>query len=594
MLPSDRVLTAFACMLIITLGAFLRLAGTNWDEGANLHPDERHMVFVLHDTIAGLKALKSGELSPSELWFAAERSPFDPRLTGRLYVYGELPHLVVSLATRITGDDGWPEVMLFGRTLSAVLDSYTILAVFFLVTLLCRSALASLAAAAIYACTPLALQNANFFTVDTWLTAAIAWTLVATTLLVQAPGDRAAAGWAIASGALAGAAMACKLPGAGAFSAIAVAIAVRHWQLRQRGFRLLTALAHFATALLSGFIVFRLASPFHFAGPHVLGLALAPAALDDYVEAGRGFLDPGYPPNWQWLTGYGPMHAVADLAMWGLGPIASLIVLASVLGLVIGRHRSYDRASFLPIVALILAFSVYWLSGIPALRYVLPALPALCAMTVIAFARAADTRIGRAGMGIVLIMAGLWGLGMPALHANTNSRIAASRWLWSETSVGTVIANETAWDEGLPVAVMLPGRKTPVWPDQEGHFQFVQLQIEAPDSPEKARNMAKRLGEADMLVISSERFRKPMLALSERFPMTAAYYRLLARGELCFEPVYSDPSTYPLVRFDLDDRWAQEPWSVYDHPTVEIYRKLPCYDAVETERRLLQALPNGS
>ena len=55
-----RILIALGCFLVIVLGAYLRLAGTNWDEGSNLHPDERHMMFVFGDTQAGLDALKPG------------------------------------------------------------------------------------------------------------------------------------------------------------------------------------------------------------------------------------------------------------------------------------------------------------------------------------------------------------------------------------------------------------------------------------------------------------------------------------------------------------------------------------------------------
>lgn len=592
-MPSKRVLTAFACMLIVTLGAFLRLAGTNWDEEANLHPDERHMVFVIKDALRGLDALKPGEMSMGELWFA-DQSPLNPRKDRRFYVYGELPHLAVTVATRLFGDDGWPQVMRFGRTVGAVLDSYTILAVFFLGTLLCRSALASLGAAALYAVTPLAIQNANFFTVDIWLTAMTAWSLVAGGLLLHARSPRAATGWALVGGIFAGAALACKLPGLAAAGALILAIAIHYWRRRPDGQSLLGAIAQAMVALLATFIAFRLLSPFHFAGPGLFGIAPSPAALANYAEASRGFLDPGFPPNWQWLTGYGPSDAVADLALWGLGPAISLAVLAGGAALIFKRHPLYDRLSFLLPVALILAYFVYWLLGVPALRYVLATLPALCALTVAGFTHAAGGRFGRVAIALLLAVAGIWSLGIYSLHTTTHSRVAASRWLWNETPKGTIIVNETSWDEGLPVVTMLPGRPTPVWPGQEDHFKYLKLDIEAPDNAEKARNIAQRLGAADFLAISSERFRKPILALSKRFPMTGAYYRLLAEGKLCFEQVKAQPSAYPVLGFKLDDRGAQEPWSVYDHPTVEIYRRLGCYDAGETERLLLQALAKGS
>lgn len=75
--------------------------------------------------------------------------------------------------------------------------------------------------------------------------------------------------------------------------------------------------------------------------------------------------------------------------------------------------------------------------------------------------------------------------------------------------------------------------------------------------------------------------------------MSTAYYAMLADGSLCFEPIYRSKVGYPVAGFRFDDTDVQEPWSVYDHATVEIYRKQPCFDGKKVETTLLQALPKG-
>lgn len=588
---SRPILAALVCLIIIALGAIVRLMGTDWDEGANLHPDERHMMFVVSDTMAALDAPEPGESSLSDIWFNAGESPLDPRRGGRLYVYGELPHLAVTVAARSAQISGWPETLHFARTIGAVLDAYTILAVFLLGYLTLNSAIAAVGGAVLYAFAPLAIQHANFFTVDVWLTAAATWCVVASTMIIRARSYAGVVGWTAISGVLAGAALACKLPGLALVGVVLVAALIAHWRVSKLG-RPARFAATVAVALISAFTSFRLASPFTFEGPGVLGLAPAAATLDDYAEMSRLVLDIGFPPSWQWIADNSAHNAVRDLAIWGLGPFTSMALLVGVARL---ARNLRNRPDLLPSAVLVAAFLVYWLgTSIPALRYVLPVVPVLCVLAAAPFCRFEQSRAGQAAMALCGLAAIGWGLGMVMIHSETNSRVAASRWLWANTAVGTRVLNETGWDEGLPVAVRLATGSELVWPDSGKHFRFSKLDMEYPDSAEKARAIAQKLGETDLLVISSERMRKPIRALADHFPMSSAYYEMLEDGRLCFELVYSKASRYPVLIFDLDDTSAQEPWSVYDHPTVEIYRKLPCYDRAETQRLLDQALANGS
>ncbi|WP_055045722.1 glycosyltransferase family 39 protein [Devosia sp. A16] len=581
-----RLLVALACLLIVMLGASMRLSGSDWDRGSNLHPDERHLMFVITDTMRDWQALPPDGMSPYSLWFATGKSPLDPRRNGQIYVYGEFPHLVTALVARLTGTDGWPPILRLGRTLGAIVDAYTILAVFLLSMQVLRSGGAALAAAAFYAFCPLALQLSNFFAVDIWLTGAAAWCTLAATIGLGARTRRAALAWFVLAGALAGLALACKLPGVLLGGVVGGAALLRFWRDgRERSMKWLVLCA--VSSLAAAMLALRLAAPFTFLGPGFFGFDITPAVIAGYVEMSRLVLDFGFPPNWQWMTGYGPLNALVDMAVWGLGPI---IGLALVLGAFVVARRRALWAAAAPLLVLIVPFSAYWLAGAaPALRYAAPILPALCVLA------AGGALVTPRGVSLLAgIGAFVWGTGMVGLHGGLHSRIAASEWMWQNLPAGTVVANESSWDDGLPSAVRVNARGDLLYGDVGGHFTSVALAIDLPDNAEKAHTIATRLAGADVLAISSERMRKPILALGSRFPMTTRYYRMLESGELCFALIYQNKPGYTVLGQRFDDSWAQEPWSIYDHPQVEIYRKLDCYDAGKVEEALLQALPKGS
>lgn len=582
---STHLMTALCCLLIVMLGASMRISGSDWDRGSNLHPDERHMMFVLTDTLTDIKALPPGTLSPMDLWFATGVSPLDPRRDGQLYVYGEFPHLIMTLAAGLTGTDGWPALLRLARTLGAIVDAYTILAVFLLAMPVLRSEAAALAAAAFYAFCPLALQLSNFFAVDVWLTGAAAWATLAATLAVRAPTLRSAWGWMVVAGGIAGLAIACKLPGILVCGVVGGAGLLRFWldgPRRSFGWLVRSAIGSIAAALL----VLRLAAPFTFQGPGFFGLGITPEVIAGYVEMTHLVLDFGFPPSWQWMTGYNAGNAVLDMLLWGLGAVTAAALLVGVVTLV--RLRAAWPA-LVPLLILVVGFGIYWLANpVPALRYAAPVLPSL---TVLAGAAVLSVSSGIALLAVVLAF--VWGTGMVSLHDGLHSRIAASEWLWQTQPVGTKIARESPWDDGLPSAIRVNEIGDLLHPGVGGHFESVQLNLEIPDTPGKAHHVATQLASADLLAISSERLRKPILALPDRFPMTVVYYGMLASGELCFERVYENKPGYTVLGYRFDDSGVQEPWTVYDHPQVEIYRKLPCYDAQKVETALLKALPNG-
>lgn len=569
--PRPAILLA---ALLVGVAAFVRLQGVGWDGFASLHPDERHLLFVTFDMFRALDDPAHASLSLAQWWLSAD-SPLNPRAGGGQFVYGEAPLLAVMVLARLTGTGGWPEVMALGRTAAAVVDSTAVLAVFLAARPL-AGPWRALGGAALYAAMPTALQLANFHTVDAWLAAACAWALVPLAALAQGPRSlRAALGLGLAAGAFGGLAVACKVTGGLLLLPALAALALARARGLGWGGVAAAALAGLGAALL----VLRLANPFAFAGPW--GIGLDPRWLADLRALLETTASPDFPPNWQWMAGYGPWRTLRDVALFGAGPVACLLA-----ALALWRPPPAGRAALLPPLLLALATVGLTAAGtIAALRYAAPALPALAVL-----AAAGLGALPRPAALAAVALALWWGAGAVRLHDGQHPRLAASLWLWTLPR-GTVLANETGWDEGLPVPVRVDPAGTPRWADWEGWFTLTDLDIVAPDTPEKARRLAQAIARADYVILSSDRQSAVMPRLPDRFPLTTEHYRLLRSGKACLALALRLDRGYPLPGLRLDDSWAQEPWRVYDHPIVEVWRREPCFDAAAYEAALLAALP---
>jgi YYY domain-containing protein len=172
---------------------------------------------------------------------------------------------------------------------------------------------------------------------------------------------------------------------------------------------------------------------------------------------------------------------------------------------------------------------------------------------------------------------------------------------------GPIIAWEGDWDDPVPWAVCpLPdgtiyrddlssGLSQPGCASVDmyaAHYKSLKLWMVSEDNDQKYQAMTNALDQADYIVISSNRFYDSLTRLPMRWPMTKAYYQALFDGQLGFD-LYRTFETYPkLGPFGIHDQilpprippdllneyWeSEEAFSVYDHPTVLVYRKTPAY-----------------
>ncbi len=177
----------------------------------------------------------------------------------------------------------------------------------------------------------------------------------------------------------------------------------------------------------------------------------------------------------------------------------------------------------------------------------------------------------------------------------------------------SVVANEH-WDDPLPLRV--DGRD-PFWNWYRGLRSSAdgQLALYDLDSVEKRISLLSWLDEADYIVLSSNRLYASIPRLPTRYPLTTAYYDALFDGSLGFAleaEFVSYPALGPCQFPDQENPFttqhalssdalpcsialppAEEAYSVYDHPTVYVFRKTEQYSRTKAQLLLPRSLTNA-
>ncbi|HSJ86754.1 MAG TPA: DUF2298 domain-containing protein, partial [Anaerolineales bacterium] len=157
----------------------------------------------------------------------------------------------------------------------------------------------------------------------------------------------------------------------------------------------------------------------------------------------------------------------------------------------------------------------------------------------------------------------------------------ASRWMQQNIPAGSTLANEH-WDDWLPIG----GVDGISSYGDNGLFRAVEMRNYEDDNPDKLNWMVENLAQADYIILSSNRLYGSIPRLPMRYPLTIRYYQLLFSGKLGYERV-KDFTSYPtLFGIQIPDQSAEESFSVYDHPRVQIFKKTAAFNP-EQVRALL-------
>jgi YYY domain-containing protein len=633
-----------AFVAIVLLGAGLRLHGMNWAEppGApgplQMHPDERFLSMVSNN-IDWPKSLGQ--------YFDTKTSPLNPYNDGQTnsYVYGTFPLFMVKGIATIAGDDpagpgnSYDKDIVWGRAITAMFDTITIMLVFALGWRLFNRT-AGLVGALLYALSVLPTQLSHFWTMDPYVVffgaAAVLLSALAIPRGSRDHSQRALVGLFLAIGLCVGLGLASKVTAWPLALAPIVVVGIR-WGMRWRRLGLVwqtkrpaigghwtTDVACLALSGVVSLLVFRIVQPYAFTGPHFWDLALNPQWKADILQQLKfqnG--DAAYPPFIQFAGQTPYLTPLRNILLWGLGPGISAAAGISLLVATVLMFRRRETAFVLPIVFVAAIFAFQGGRFVAFMRYFAPMYPVLCLMAgwglvelwrwardtdlrgwmasnrwqrwTGRFARAGSPRVLRWSAGVaiaaVLVYTAWWALAFQHIYSQTNTRIAASEWMYQNIPTGSTVTGEY-WDDTLPYA--LPGQ-------QYNAFPLVQTNPYDPDTPQKVHNLVYGsptdpkpgggLANADYVIISSDRVRDTVGREERTYPSTILYYEALDSGALGFEKVAEFTSHPTFLGISVNDSSAQESFTVYDHPTVRIYKKTPAFNAAAAEKLLDSAQP---
>jgi len=560
---------------LLLVGGFFRFQGLAWDDGHHLHPDER-FISMVEEKIAFPKSAGA--------YFDSSRSSLNPYNKGEgSFVYGSLPMVLAKAVAPLFGKRGYDGTYLIGRALSGVFDLLTVWLVY-LITRRFAQRRASLLAAGLMAFCVLGIQLSHFWAVDTYLTTFGAAAMLGAVRIAQGRSrwrDETLTGVAL------GLAVACKITALALLLPLGVAVLVR---LGREGAPLARAfgraVARGLLLIVPAAVVVRVFLPYVFLGPSPFSFRLDPRWVDDLKRISQLSKSvAGFPPALQW-AGRTILFPVENFVLWGAGIAFGLAALAAVAwsAAAILRRRAFDLA---PLVLYVLfLFAYHGLTMVKSIRYFYPAYPCLAVLTGALFSavatRAGWPRLARAAGILVLGATFAWALAFTAIYRRPQSRVTATRWIYTHVPARQRIVNES-WDDGLPLP--LPGYDPGVYAGPPS------LPLFDPDSREKAETLVRALANTEWVAVTSNRVYVNVTRVPSVFPMSVAYYRALFDGSLGFERA-ADVTSYPsLGPLRIPDDSAEEQFTVYDHPRVLLFHKTPGFSPDAARRLLLSAMP---
>ncbi len=358
---THAVILSLLFVLVLAAAAYFRFSGLDWGEYQFLHPDERFLIWVGTD-ISPVNSLSD--------YFNTAESSLNPHNRGHgFYVYGTLPMFLARYVVEwVFGQSGFNEMTDVGRSLSALADLGTVFLVYLAGKRLYDKRVGVLAAA-FSAATVLQIQQAHFFTMDTFLTFFSFMAFYFATLVIKSKTERnefedlaaehSSQGshleinlenektrrknpwWKFISdplfipslgfGTALGLAVASKLNAAAVAIVLPIAMGLYLLKLKtesqddiagataKREQQILRVFLFLILAALVSIIVFRIFQPYAFSGPGFLGVKPNPLWIQNIREQrSQSSGDVDFPPAMQWARR--PIwFSLQNMLLWGLG-----------------------------------------------------------------------------------------------------------------------------------------------------------------------------------------------------------------------------------------------------------------------------------
>ena len=553
----------------LALGGAFRFSHLDWGRPTVFHPDEARISYAIGDIDRQVAAVAAKAARGERVTLLERLDSHNPHF----FAYGSLPLFLIRGAQRL-----FPRRDLFavGRAWSAFFDTLTILFVYLLGARL-FSRRAGCLAALFFAFAVLHIQLAHLLTVDVMLASLVTASVYFSARVMEGGRFRA---YALA-GVMAGLALATKVTAA----PVLLPLLFAHGALCARRRRFLSPVQWgklLAALLLTG-AVFAAAEPFFFRDHAEF--------MRQLVEQ-RNMVQGRWAPPWtlQYEHTVRGFYQLKNLLAYCLGIPAGAALLLGAAFLVARTARRPDRGVLLvlawlvPVAAATLSFKVKFL------RYLAPLIPFLCVLGaggICLIIGEAGSRLRRRllvlAAGLAVAFSFFYALAYMSVYRHEDTRVAASDWIYRNVPPRSQILGET-WE----FCVLPTGTSA----GDPGRFRYAvtALDIYRADDRGKARLLAGQLAAGDYIALPTKRMYGSVLRVPDRYPITANYYRLLFEGRLGYTLVKSFTSYPRLAGVVFNDDFADESFTVYEHPKVLIFKntaRLPA-DGIE---RLLRAEP---
>ncbi len=427
-------------LLILVLSGFLRLRGIDWDDNYHLHPDERFLTQV-ETNITPVESIHA--------YFDTDTSTLNPHNVGQtFYVYGTFPIFVVRYVAELVQKTGYSQVYLVGRYISAIFEISIVLLVYLITQKLFNKPVASLLSAFFYGLASLPIQQAHFFTVDTFTNFFITASFYIAVCIFCAKKEEekkllhSRDFWNhVLFGVLIGLAASSKINamvGAILLPAAGILRDFKKWkadsQRRKRIFQFLLAAAVFCL------ITFRIFQPYAFQGPGFFGMLPNPkwiANLRELSILSSG--DSNYPPSLQWARR--PFtFAWQNLITWGFGLPVGIPTILGLLGMAWKIIRGEGKKLWLLFGWIVLYGG--WQSMIwnPTMRYLLFIYPMLAISAgwlveevvskLFVSKKILMKVLAIIVISIVLVSSMAWAFGFSEIYTCPVTRVAATEWIY--------------------------------------------------------------------------------------------------------------------------------------------------------------------
>ena len=539
----------------MVVAAALRLHGIDWDSGFGFHPDERSF-YLRADCMYDVLTNASGharclfEYPSTEpgipsigVFLDPERSPLNPHWfpLGSVLIYVLVGiRWVIELFADVSAMD----LRFAGRALAAMADVGSVFVVYLLGARMFNRRV-GLLAAGLTALAVVHVQTSHFYRPEPF---SLVFTLLSFWAMERMVRCRR---WrdSLVLGLLVGLAMAPKVSVLPLVVPLGVAFFYWAWlesERRWAGFTpliLARMVVHATLAGVCAVAVFFVLTPY--------ALLDFPAFVADLAAQANMAREAGlWPFTIQYVDTPPFLYQLRQTIVWGLGIPLGIVAWSSVpfAAVIIWRGGPTRRQDLLLLAWVVPQFIFLETFEVRFMRYLFPLMPFIILLgarlmvalvdnsPVLGFrigqgvinrttlpphlaeiVRKGLPRVAVALVALVVLTTAFYSLAFQRVYARPHPAVAASDWINENVPVGRKIISDNHWDEFVP---------------RLHRYDLWQFEAYEPDGAAKMSDLAARLAASDYLVFYSQRPFVSVGRASERFPLSADYYRQLFSGDL--------------------------------------------------------------